>query len=238
MGINYDLSINLSLLSSFPPALVSIDRHDRNFFPNVIHHSLINDFWRETFEIKYPRYLYNQNFISIYNIRVTWIIFPLSFVRMCNKILMAARMTAIFFSRWIQWSEEEMQTRGKYFRICKRDRARKNADTSPRDRQSSDFRPSAGILLPGYDSGTNLCPRLCPYQFNSGCVHRALLAESGKEATSASAKWNEIEFCIQSNKDSQGGKGGGRESVGWDCSPTEITFPRSFFSVFFSVKTS
>lgn len=149
--------------------------------------------------------------------------------------LVVMKYHAIFFPSKIQRSEEEMQTRGKiYFRICKRDRARKNADTGPRDRQSSDFRPSAGILLPGYDSATNLCPRLCPYQFNSGCVHRAVPAESGKEATSASAKWNEIEFCIQSNKDSRllGRRGGRISQDESDVSKLRLLSRQFFSSVF------
>lgn len=41
----------------------------------------------------------------------------------------------------------------------------------------------------------------------------ACVGSARKEATSASAKRNEIEFCIQSNKDSRR-QGRGRESVG------------------------
>lgn len=56
-------------------------------------------------------------------------------------------------------------------------------------------------------------PSLMPLSVQQWLRAWALLAESGKEATSASAKRNEIEFCIQSNKDSRR-QGRGRESVG------------------------
>lgn len=124
-----------------------------------------------------------------------------------------------------------MQTRGKHFRICKRDRARKNADTSPRDRQSSDFRSSAGILLPGYDSGTNLCPRLCPYQFNSGCVRGLCSLNLAKKQlprapseTKSSSVFNQTRI--------RGGKGGGENQSDETVRKLRLLSRQFFSSVF------